>query len=257
MDPRYFFQQDWQCSDAESQEKEPDFAFERKLEVLQDRIGYHFRDRNLLVQALTHRSFANEQGNCDYERLEFLGDSVLDLSLGLELMRRFPLLPEGELTQMRSALVSEHMLAHMASSIDLGSCLLLGRGEDRTGGREKISILSDAYEALMGAVFLDGGFDKVTQTILHLFRQPLEEVRREDFHRDFKSELQQWSQEHFRETPKYILTDQWGPDHQRVFQVELHLMGRMLGMGTGSSKKEAEQEAARQALDKIKSNLVS
>jgi len=250
MDLRLLFRRVLQCNDDESRERESDADFSRELERLQDQISYHFRDRTLLIRALTHRSFANEQGNCDYERLEFLGDSVLDLSLGMELMRRFPFSLEGELTQMRSALVSENMLARMAGSIDLGACLLLGRGEDRTGGREKISILADAYEALMGAVFLDGGFEKAAQTILNLFRRPLEEVGRDDFHRDFKSEVQQWAQEQFHETPQYIVTDQWGPAHQRAFRVELRLMGRVLGAGTGSSKKEAEQEAARQVLMK-------
>jgi len=220
-------------------------------------MGYHFQDRNMLVRALTHSSFANEQGKniLDYQRLEFLGDSVLDLSLGLELMRRFPSSTEGALTQMRASLVSEHMLARMACSINLGACLRLGRGEEHTGGRRRNSILADAYEALMGAVFLDGGFEKAIQTIINLFRQPLDEVGKENFHRDFKSDIQQWVQERFHETPEYVVTDQWGPAHQRGFLVELRLHGRALGVGTGSNKKEAEQEAARLALDRLQAGF--
>lgn len=230
-----------------------DTSFPGEWERLQEQMGYQFRDPSLLARALTHSSFANEQGDSilDYEQLEFLGDSVLDLSLGLELMRRFPSSPEGVLTQMRSSLVSEGMLARMARFIDLGACLRLGRGEAQTGGRERNSILADAYEALMAAVFLDAGFEKASRTILRLFRQPLEEVGKEDFHRDFKSEIQQWAQERFHETPQYILSDQWGPAHRRGFRVELHLRGKLLGVGTGSNKKEAEQEAARRALNMI------
>jgi len=234
-----------------------DISYTRELKKLQEQMGYHFQDRNMLVRALTHRSFANEQGKniLDYQRLEFLGDSVLDLSLGLELMRRFPSSTEGELTQMRASLVSEHMLARMACSINLGVCLRLGRGEEHTGGRRRNSILADVYEALMGAIFLDGGFEKAIQAIINLFRQPLEEVGKEDFHRDFKSDIQQWVQERFHETPEYVVTDQWGPAHQRGFLVELRLHDRVLGVGTGSNKKEAEQEAARLALDRLQAGF--
>jgi len=236
-----------------------DDSFAAELRRLQDQMDYRFHDGEILVRALTHRSFANEQGKDipDYQRLEFLGDSVLDLILALELMRRFPSASEGELTQMRAALVSEQMLSDMARSLDLGACLRLGRGEEQTGGRERNSMLADAYEALMGAVFLDGGFESAAQTIIQLFCQPLKEVSKEDFRRDFKSDLQHWVQERFRETPDYVVTDQWGPAHQRGFQVELRLHGRVLGVGVGSSKKEAEQAAARHALEQLQSDFKS
>ena len=231
----------------------------RELERLQELIGYQFLNRNLLLQAVTHRSFSHEQGTdlSDYERLEFLGDAVLNLCLSLALIQRFPARPEGELTQMRASLVSEQTLARMARDIGLGACLRLGRGEEHTGGRERNSILADAYEAILGAVFLDGGFDRAQQAVTHLFRQSLEEVDKDNFRRDFKTEIQQWIQERFRVPPEYVVTHQWGPPHQRGFRVEVRLQGTMLGSGRGLSKKEAEQAAARDALERLQPGSAS
>ena len=227
-----------------------------QLEALQDRIGYRFHDERLLQLALIHSSFAFERmkNGRHNETQEFLGDAVLDLTLGFILFTRFPNMREGKLTRIRAALVSEAALAEMARKIDLGSFLFLGHGEDTSKGREKSSILSCAYEALVGALFLDGGYDEALVFVRRWF-EPLIDKRQERLLTvDAKSGLQELLQERFNEGPEYVLDDEQGPAHARVFTVSVCFQGRVLGTGSATNKKEAEQQAARAALKGLQEN---
>lgn len=222
-----------------------------KLDDLQARIGYRFRDLRLLQLALVHSSFAFERmrkNTCHNETQEFLGDAVLDLTLGYILFSRFPEKREGQLTRIRAALVNESGLAEMAREIGIGEFLVLGHGEEASGGREKPSILSCAYEALVGALFLDGGYEEALAFVRRWF-EPLIERRCEDLLAgDAKSTLQEVLQERFNEGPEYVLEAEEGPAHARTFMVSVRFHGKRLGSGRASSKKEAEQKAARVAL---------
>lgn len=223
------------------------------LEQLQVRIGYRFRDLELLQLSLVHSSFAFERldDGRHNETQEFLGDAVLDLTVGFVLFDRFPKLREGKLTRIRSALVSESGLAARARDIQLGDHLLLGRGEDASHGREKASILACAYEALVGALFLDGGYDEALQFVLRFFEPLIEEHQSLLVSVDSKSALQEWLQEQYNEGPEYVLVAEEGPAHARVFSVLVRFRGKELGHGRASSKKEAEQKAARAGLDHL------
>ena len=221
--------------------------------VLESRIGYTFRDRSLCESALTHKSWLNERhgtGRSDNERLEFLGDAVLALAVSDMLMRLYPDRSEGELSKTRAALVSEVGLAKAAETLGLGEWIFLGRGEDQAGGRRKPSILSDALEALVGAVYLDSGFAAAHQVTEQLFVTALRDVDH-SARFDFKSRLQERSQAVLQATPQYTVVGQEGPDHDRRFQVAILLDGREYGRATGRSKKEAEQNAAAKALEVI------
>ncbi|NOX80063.1 MAG: ribonuclease III [Deltaproteobacteria bacterium] len=224
-----------------------------RLAELQAGIGYSFNNVSLLQQAMVHSSFAFERmkKGRHNETLEFLGDAVLDLTVGYILFTRFPDMREGKLTRIRAGLVNESGLAEMARSIGLGDYLLLGRGEDASGGREKSSILSCAYEALVGALFMDGGYDQALSFVRQWF-EPLIDKRREILlAADAKSALQEQLQEKFNEGPEYILDKEDGPAHARVFTVSVLFHGRSLGCGRASSKKEAEQIAATAALHNL------
>ncbi len=223
---------------------------EKALESLQKKIKYSFNDLKLLQLSMVHSSFSFERlDSCQHnETLEFLGDAVLDLTVGHILFIRFPKLREGKLTRIRSALVNETGLAAMARSIDLGQYLLLGRGEDASRGREKSSILSCAYEALVGAMFLDGGYAAVEEYVQAFFGPLIDERGDELTLNDAKSGLQERLQEEFNEGPSYILDAEEGPAHARIFTVSVTFRGKLLGSGQASSKKEAEQHAARAAL---------
>lgn len=219
-------------------------------EVLEKRLNYMFSDRNWLREAMTHRSFANEvapSGKSDYERLEFLGDAVLDLVASRCLLREFPDAREGELTRLRAEVVAEPSLASLARALDLGPCLLVGRGEERSGGREKDSLLADALESLFGAMFTDGGFDRSVAVIEPLLL-PLLRKASQRTGQDYKTRLQELSQAQGINLPVYRLVEASGPDHKRRYAVEVDLDGARCGTGTGTTKKKAEQEAARQAL---------
>jgi ribonuclease-3 len=223
---------------------------EDELAELQEKIGYTFKDLKLLQLSLVHSSFAFERMDSGRhnETQEFLGDAVLDLTVGYILFSRFPKLREGKLTRIRAALVNETGLAGMARAIDLGRYLLLGKGEDASAGREKSSILSCAYEAMVGAMFLDGGYDVVQAYVDRTFG-PLIDERGDDLTvTDAKSGLQERLQEEFNEGPRYVLDAEEGPAHARVFTVSVHFRDRELGSGRASNKKEAEQQAARAAL---------
>jgi ribonuclease III len=224
------------------------------LEALQQRIGHQFNDIELLQLSLVHSSFAFERLDCGRhnETQEFLGDAVLDLTVGSILFNRFPELREGKLTRIRSALVSEQGLADRAREIDLGRYLLLGKGEESSRGREKPSILSGAYEALVGAIFLDGGYE-VALAFVRRFFQPLIDSWRDTLVTiDAKSALQELLQEQHNEGPEYILVSEEGPAHAKQFAVAVCFRGQRLGQGKASSKKEAEQSAARAALEVLR-----
>ncbi|HMF43823.1 MAG TPA: ribonuclease III [Polyangia bacterium] len=220
---------------------------------LQARLGHTFRTIGLCETAMTHTSWLNEAGQpdrSDNERLEFLGDAVLDLVVSDMLMRRFPDRREGDLSRARAALVSESGLARVAVALDLGAFLLLGKGEERTGGRTRPSILANTLEALMGAIYLDAGFDAVAAVAGRLFDGRIADV---DAHAlaDYKSRLQERAQALWQTAPVYEVVAEDGPDHDKRFEVALTLGGRPYGRAIGRSKKEAEQGAAAAALEAI------
>ncbi|HJV65893.1 MAG TPA: ribonuclease III [Geomonas sp.] len=220
---------------------------EDNLETLEDRVGYRFRNRALLEEALTHRTFVNETGaGKDNQRLEFFGDAVLDFLLSDMLLLQFPSSREGELTRMRAALVDEMSLATIAAALDLGSWLRLGRGEEKGGGRQKRSLLADAFEALLAAIYLDGGLDPVRRVVEGTFR-PLLDSAELLAGRDFKTDLQERARLARGELPRYQLKEVAGPDHDRRYTVEIFLGDQLMGEGLGRSKKEAEQAAAKAA----------
>lgn len=217
------------------------------LRAFQEKIGYEFDNRNLLLQALTHSSYANEKHMrklSDNERLEFLGDAVLEIISSDYLFDNYPELPEGELTKLRASIVCEPTLALCASEMSLGDFLLLGKGEDQTGGRKRKSILSDALEAVIGAIYLDGGFTSAKEFVLKYI---LTDIEHKQLFYDSKTILQEVVQgEHEQLT--YTLTAESGPDHNKSFTVDVCVGDKILGTGTGHTKKAAEQEAAYQAL---------
>lgn len=215
---------------------------------LEEKIEYHFRDQALLTRALTHSSRANEEGSKsdgDNERLEFLGDAVLELCSSSFLFRQYPDLTEGELTRLRASLVCEPTLALCAGELGLGAYLLLGKGEEHSGGRERASVLSDALEALIGAVYLDGGLSEADRLIT---RWILTDIESKQLFHDSKTILQERVQAELSERVRYRLLEETGPDHDRRFTVEVQIGEKSYGRGTGRSKKAAEQEAAFQTL---------
>ncbi|HET6465274.1 MAG TPA: ribonuclease III [Nitrospiria bacterium] len=228
------------------------------LETFQKILGYSFRKADLLRAALTHKSYLNELRTSekdgaaqDNERLEFLGDAVLDLAVSERLIALYPLSTEGDLSKMKARLVSEVTLARVARRLGVGEFLLLGRGEERTRGREKPSILADALEAVIAAVYLDGGFETAQTVLLHIFEDEFHRLdqRRGDI--DYKTELQECCQREFDVLPTYRVLRESGPDHQKLFEVKLMIKEEVFGIGRGRSKKEAEQQAAKQALEKL------
>lgn len=226
-----------------------------KLESLEKKLGYTFKDNELLMQALCHSSYANEQINSrpgDNERLEFLGDAVLDLAISHILMLRFKDATEGDLSKFRATVVDEAGLYEVALRLGLGECLLLGKGEEQSRGREKPSILADTTEALIGAIYLDARFDTAMEIIEGLFASLLDRVGTQELVHDFKSLLQEYSQQSCKALPRYRLIKETGPAHDRFFQVALSLRGEVLAEGEGRSKKEAEQNAAREAFFYLK-----
>lgn len=222
------------------------------LEELQDKIGYRFQNTDLLKQALTHSSFANEQKINklkDYERLEFLGDAVLELVSSEFLFRENPQMPEGQLTKLRASMVCEPALAYCAKDIDLGSYILLGRGEEYTGGRYRSSITSDVMEAIIGAIFLDGGIENAKK---HIYRFILSDLENKILFLDSKTILQEEIQKKKDAQLRYELIGESGPDHNKQFTVAAYLNDVLIGSGTGRTKKAAEQQAAYEALLKMK-----
>ena len=218
---------------------------------LENILDYQFKNPQLLQQALTHKSYSNEQSEVTLhnERLEFLGDAVLELAVSDLVYRRYPDIPEGGLTRIRSEVVCETGLAAVARRLNLGEVLLLGKGEEKSGGREKPSLLSDALEALLGAVYCDSGFVVACQVVETIFAEKIEVTARSRYGTDYKTCLQERLQAGHGKLPEYILTQVSGPDHERIFSMEVRFAGKLLGSGCGPSKKRAEQQAAAAALD--------
>lgn len=226
-----------------------------EFDTLQQAIDYRFRDRGLLEHAMTHTSRANEDvsgGVADNESLEFLGDAVLGFVVADMLFREFPAFDEGQKSKVKASLVSTATLARQAERLALGEHLLLGRGEEKTGGRRKQALLADGYEALIAAIYLDGGIEQARAFITRAFAPLVEQVRRHGLvGQDYKSALQEYLQSHDQPLPEYQLAGTLGPDHRKMFQVEVVVEDRVVAQATGASKKEAEQEAARLALEKF------
>ncbi len=216
---------------------------------LEERIGYHFSDKQLLQEALRHSSYANEgkkkQSN---ERLEFLGDSILSIIVAQHLFTHYTHLPEGELTKLRASLVCEKSLHGFALQFGLNEFLLLGKGEELTGGRQRPSIIADAFEALLAAIYLDGGMEQATRFVLRFIPEHLSPQQAKGLS-DYKTTLQEIIQQNREEKVEYVLVGESGPDHNKTFEVEVHLNSNVIGKGCGKSKKQAEQFAAREALE--------
>ena len=224
------------------------------LAVLESLLGYRFRDQQWLVRALTHRSFVNEQGN-EYvhnESLEFLGDSVLGFLVSARIFQRFPDLNEGDLSKLKAYLVSAVNLVHLAERIKLGEFLRLSRGEEKTGGRMKKAILVDSYEAILGAIYLDGGIEAVSEFLERELGQIFERPDlRQLTYGDFKSALQEHLHNLSYPEPIYRVVGEIGPDHKKTFVVEVIIQDRVVAQASGKSKKEAQQAAAQQALERL------
>ena len=223
------------------------------LALLEETIGYTFNDHALLVEALTHASFANElhakgaEATCN-ERLEFLGDSVLSLAAGSYLYRTFPDLPEGQLSRLRAAIVCKSSLGDYAKTFALGDYLRLGHGLELSGGRGQIKILEDAFEALLGAIYLDGGLAPALAFAQPFLAKKTEEIRASGTSEDYKTMLQEFVQRRPDDLLEYVLISESGPDNQKQFTFEARINGQAYGTGTASSKRAAEQQAARDAL---------
>lgn len=225
-----------------------------RLDELENTIGYHFRDQGKLRLALTHSSYANErksEGLISNERLEFLGDSVLNIITSDYLYRNHPELPEGEMTKTRAAIVCESSLLKCAEKINLGDYLYLGKGEENTGGRKRTSILSDAFEALIGAIYLDGGIARAGEFILTAMEDIHRGIKGKEVFRDYKTLFQEIIQKRSEQHISYRIIDEKGPDHDKVFISELLVGDKPYGTGEGRTKKEAEQNAAKAAIDKM------
>jgi ribonuclease-3 len=227
------------------------------LGALQAAIGVSFRDPTLLRRALTHASFLNENPDCswgDNERLEFLGDAVVDFVAADYLYARFSDWHEGQLTSLRAEWVCAETLARFAAARDLGAYLLLGHGEEQSGARTRVAMLSDAFEALVGAIYLDAGLEAARQFILPFLDALLKAQTASAGLRDPKSRLQEWAQSVVHVAPAYVTVEETGPHHERQFTVEVQVEGQVRGRGTGRSKHAAEQAAARAALDALPSS---
>ena len=220
------------------------------LQELEDKIGYHFKDTKYLKTALTHSSYANENKKAgpSNERLEFLGDSVLGVVVADYLFKHCPNMPEGDLTKTRASLVCEKALCGFATQIGVGNHLLLSNGEKNTGGDTRPSILADAFEAIIAAIYMDGGMEQARSFILRFIETAIQTPKPKPF-RDYKTMLQEIIQQNPEEHLTYVLTGESGPDHNKHFTVEVHLNQNVIGKGGGRSKKDAEQQAAREALE--------
>lgn len=223
---------------------------QQNLLNFQKKIGYQFRDEKLLYEALSHSSFANEnkKHRNSNERLEFLGDSVLSIVVSDYIFEHFKHLPEGELTKLRASLVCEKALYEFSKKIELGKYIFLGKGEEMTGGRERASIVSDAMEAVIAAIYLDGGIEPVRKHIMNFLPEDITPEHTTAFH-DYKTVLQEIIQKNPEEKIEYFLKGEEGPDHDKKFTVQVLLNNNVIGTGIGKSKKNAEQNAAKEALE--------
>ena len=220
------------------------------MNSLETKLNYKFNNIKLLESALIHSSYANEvRGNThSNERLEFLGDSVLSIIVSEHIYNKYPNMPEGELTRLRASLVCEKSLCAFSRELGIGEFLKLGKGEDKHGGRERDSILADAFEAVLASIYLDGGMAAARKHVMNTVLRDLKHHCDEDTFKDYKTTLQEIIQRNPEESVTYILIDESGPDHDKSFTVEVHLNSNTIGTGTGKSKKQAEQMAAKQAL---------
>lgn len=224
---------------------------------LQQNIGLTFRDISLLQQAFHHSSFVNENPDStilDNERLEFLGDAVLNFIVAEKIYHEFPNLPEGELTLCRILLIREDTLAQLASELNLGDYLQLGKGEESSGGRQRRTNLADTFEAVIGAIFLDQGLAAARDFVLSKLSSHLEKIKNGESGQNYKAKLQEFTQAEYKQLPTYRIVESSGPDHDRNFVVEVVLGDKVLGTGSGKSKKAAEMEAARSACNKLLSD---
>jgi len=225
------------------------------LNNLEKKLDYKFKNKNLLQEALTHPSFQKKSlkdKTANNQRLEFLGDSVLDLIVTEHLYRKLASFSEGNLTKIRSVMVSKDILAKWANHLSLGKYIILGKGEDLTGGRKKLSILADCFEALLGAIYLDSGLQKAKKIISSFIIEEIELSMKGKHEEDYKTLLQEFSQKKMKCLPEYYLIKEKGPDHKKIFCIEVRLKKIIYGAGTGENKKDAEQDAARDTLKKLK-----
>ena len=221
------------------------------LKGLEKNLGYRFKRKQWLKNGLTHKSYANERrlAALDHnERLEFLGDAVLELVVSHLLMENYPEAAEGELSKVRASIVNEKTLAGVAKAHELGKYLYLGKGEEIGAGREKPSLLANALEAVLGSIYMDRGFKRAFKVIKRIALELFQQVGQEGFYKDYKTQLQERAQVLFKTVPKYKLINESGPDHDKTFQINLTIRGELLGVGSGKSKKNAEQNAAKEAL---------
>jgi len=231
-----------------------DYFSEKKLKKLEAKLNLEFSNKKLLLRALTHKSFANENAELnikDNERLEFLGDSVLSLSISTYIFNKYDNYKEGKLAKIRSVIVSAPVLAEKALELNLGEFLLLGKGEELSGGRSRDSILADTMEAILGAMYLDKGFDFAFDFIISNFKSFITEVDNGNYIQDYKTMLQEVIQKNSNDRPEYEVVKEKGPDHNKEFFVVVNFEDKELGFGKGKSKKEAEQEAAKNALKQL------
>ena len=221
----------------------------KNIETLEEKLGYEFKDKKLIIEALTHKSYKQPYDN---ERLEFLGDAVLDLVVGEYLFRKFKNSDEGKLSKIRASLVNETGFDKLARALNLGDYILLSNAEDNNGGREKSSLLSNAFEAIMGAIYLEGGLKKVEEIAIRLIEENHKEISLDSLFRDYKTTLQELTQARFGITPEYKVIASRGPDHKKEFEVAVFIEDREYARAVGKSKKIAQQEAAKSAVDMLK-----
>lgn len=220
----------------------------------EQKIGYEFKDKTLLERALTHSSYANENGTLNNERLEFLGDSVLSIIVSDYIFKRMKDVNEGDLSKFRATLVCEKSLASIAEKISLNSLVMLGKGEDRMGGRQRPSIISDAFEAILGAIYLDAGFETAQKWLLNLMTERIEQVLNGAFYSDYKSTLQEMVQKDGKSVVTYATINTEGKEHNRIFTVQVEINGEPVKVACGHSKKSAEQKAAKAAIEYLRSS---
>jgi ribonuclease-3 len=221
-------------------------------EELQKSLGYQFKNEKLITEALTHRSYSKEFNN---ERLEFLGDAVMDLIVGEYLFFLFPDKEEGFLSKLRAALVNEESFTKLAKELNLGKFLKLSNAEENNGGREKPSILSSAFEAVMGALYLEAGFDKTKEIALKLLKKVYPVINPDELLKDYKTNLQEITQAHFGEVPEYRVINTTGPDHKKQFEIGVYIQGKKYAVAKGKSKKVAQQEGAKKTIEILKKEL--
>lgn len=218
------------------------------VEKLEKRLDYPFENKNLIIEALTHKSYKKPYNN---ERLEFLGDAVLDLIVGEYLFHKFPHVPEGDLSKLRASLVNEKGFERLANILNLGECIFISTAEENNKGRQKPSLLSNAFEAVIGALYLEAGLPKVHDFVIPLLEEAYPRIDMESIFKDFKTTLQEFTQAHQGITPEYKLESSFGPDHKKEFEVSVNIHGTQISIASGRSKKEAQQNAAKIALKRL------